>query len=242
MLLDHIVHFISKKPEEAAAYWNNLGYGAAVGGRHVNWGTKNSLLYMKNCYIEWLALEDPAVATNADHPLTEWLLYEKSGFGTICFRTDDLNALDKRLKDEGFETTGVLDAERLTASGEKIQWKMLFLIEKVSDRLPAPFFIQWQGSDEERFEKLRESGMLVPESEALEIEKCILGVLDVEESEEKWKKLLGGDLQLPNGKIEFRKASSKKERLEEVRLRGGTANLQFQEGTYLLPDMPFRDE
>ncbi|HSI66476.1 MAG TPA: VOC family protein [Planococcus sp. (in: firmicutes)] len=242
MLVDHIVHFISKKPEEAATYWMNLGYGAAVGGQHVNWGTKNSLLYMKDCYIEWLALENPTVASNADHPLTDWLLYERSGFGTICFRTDDLNGLDQRLKGQGFETTGVLDAERLTASGEKIQWKMLFLIEEVSDHLPNPFFIQWQESDEKRFEKLRASGMLVPESEELEIEKCIIGVADVEANEEKWRKLLGGDLQLTNGKIEFRKTDRTKERLEEVHLRGGTANLEFEEAVYRLPDMSLRDE
>jgi hypothetical protein len=230
-----LFHFIDGKPQGAADYWKGLGFHAALGGKHVKWGTHNALFYAKDCYIEWLALEKLEIAQQANHPLTSLLLHDTLGFGTVCIRTTAIEELNGRLKDEGLETSGVLDAERRTAEGKLIKWKMLFVEEEVSEHLPSPFFIEWQENDAARFESLRKSGILQPENEAMEMEKCVFGVRDVEAASEKWKKLLGGSLELANCEIEFRHTDWDKERLEQVVFKGARQKVTFEEGVYWMP-------
>lgn len=235
MYLDHIVHFIEVEPEEAVREWKSQGFHAAKGGRHLNWGTHNALLYLKDSYIEWLAVEKAAISEGADHPLTQLLLHDKKGFGTVCLRTQEIERLDERLKDRGIETTGVLDAERKTESGDLIKWKMLFIKEAVSNSLPFPFFIQWGESDHARYEGLRERGAIMPENEKLAVERCVFGVHDPEASAEKWRTILG-TLHLPNCRFDFRKTDHTKERLERVVFTGGARELTFEEGVYSVPN------
>lgn len=235
MLLDHIVHFIEETPEQAAAHWSGKGFYAAVGGRHEQWGTHNALLYLKNCYIEWLAVEKMDVARSANHPLTALLLHDRKGFGTVCFRTDRIEALDERLAKEGFETSGILNAQRKTGSGEVIRWKMLFVSEEISDQLPAPFFIEWDETDEMRYESLRERGAIQPANEELELDLLVFGVRDPEESRAKWKRILGGSLALPNGRIEFEELAGQKERLQRVVFKQSGKEETYEAGVYRLP-------
>jgi hypothetical protein len=237
MFLDHIVHFIHKEPQMAVDYWKQQGMHAAMGGRHLNWGTHNALFYTKDCYIEWLAVEKPEVAEAAHHPLTELLLHDKTGFGTICLRTASIDDLDSRLKSDGFETSGVLDAERRTGTGELIQWKMLFIKEEVTGQLPSPFFIQWQESDKQRYEGLRKRGAIAPANEEQAIERLVFGVKDPEAAENAWRKILGGSLKLPNCRLEFKRTDRKKERLEEVHFADGQKRISFEDGVYYLPEL-----
>ena len=234
MYLDHIVHFIEEEPEGAVEAWKEYGFHAANGGRHMDWGTHNALLYFKDSYIEWLAIEKLDIAKGADHPLTQLLLHDRKGFGTVCLRTENIGQLDERLKREGLETTGVLAAERKTESGEVIKWKMLFIKEAVSDRLPSPFFIQWNESDSSRYKGLRKRGAILPDNEKVSIERCVFGVRDPEASAEKWRKILGS-LQLPNCRFEFQETGKPQERLEGVFLAGGTERVSFEDGVYCVP-------
>lgn len=235
MFLDHIVHFIDEEPKDAVAFWKERGFHSTIGGQHVDWGTHNALLYMKDCYIEWLAVERAEIAKNAAHPLTRLLLHDGTGFGTICIRTREIDSLDQRLKGDGFETSGVLDANRKTADGRLIRWKMLFVNETVSERLPCPFFIQWAEDDESRYEGLRATGALDISNEQLEIERLVFGVHDVAKSEEFFSRLLGGSLQLANSRIEFEQTQQSRERLEKVCFKDGQQRLEYADGVYYVP-------
>lgn len=235
MILDHVVHFIDEEPKDAAALWKEHGFHSAIGGQHIDWGTHNALLYMKNCYIEWLAVEKAEVAENAAHPLTQLLLHDKIGFGTFCIRITEIDSLDDRLKRDGFETSGVLDANRKTADGRLIRWKMLFINETVSDRLPCPFFIQWEEDDGSRYEGLRATGALNSSNEQLAIERLVFGVHDVAASEEFFTRLLGGSLQLANSRIEFEQTDRSRERLERVYFKDGKRRVEYEGGVYYVP-------
>lgn len=235
MHLDHIVHFIEETPEQTAAHWSGKGFYAAVGGQHEQWGTHNALLYLKNCYIEWLAVEKLDIAKNANHPLTALLLHDRKGFGTICLRTDRIEALNERLVKEGLETSGILNAQRKTQNGDVIRWKMLFLTEKISDQLPAPFFIEWEETDEMRYESLRKRQAIQSANEKLELDTLIFGVHDSEESRSKWARILGGSLALPNCRIEFEEITGQKERLQKVVFKQGETEEVYQAGVYVLP-------
>lgn len=234
MKFDHVIHFIEETPESATEFWNRQKLKAVAGGRHEKWGTRNALLYGKDSYIEWLALEERKVAEGADHPLTQLLLHNGAGFGTVCFRTESIVALDERLKASGFQTSGILDGSRRTAEGKLIEWKMLFIDEEPSARLPNPFFIQWGERDDQRYAALRESGAVTAESDGLLLERCIFGVEDVEAAEARWKQLLGGTLQLPNCRIEFRDLQGRQERLEEVHYQNGGRRIEFEKGVYFI--------
>lgn len=234
MEFDHVIHFINNTPEDTVSYWNSQNLHALAGGRHEKWGTRNALFYAKDSYIEWLALENREIAEGVDHPLTKLLLHNGPGFGTVCFRTSSIVTLNKRLTDTGFQTSGILDGSRRTADGKLIEWKMLFVDEEPSARLPNPFFIQWNETDEERLEGLKATGVIAKAQEGVALERCIFGVEDVEEMSERWKELLGGSLQLPNCLIEFRKLEGNRERLEEVHFKDGKKRIVFEKGVYLL--------
>ena len=235
MKLDHIVHFIRQNPQEAVGQWQQKNFHAAIGGQHVNWGTHNALLYLKDCYIEWLAVEKEEIASRADHPLTRLLLHDQVGFGTICLRTSEIQAVHEDLEGRGIKTSGILDAERRTEAGQVIKWKMLFIEEPVSTSLPSPFFIEWQESDEQRYRKLRDNGAVQDMNEKLAIDRCVFGVWNPEETADSWRKILGGSLELPNCRIEFRKTDQPKERLEEVHFVDGENKVEYAHGRYWLP-------
>ncbi|MBT2570554.1 VOC family protein [Planococcus sp. ISL-110] len=235
MELDHIVHFVHENPQETTAYWRERGFHAAVGGQHISWGTHNALLYLKDCYIEWLAVEKEEVACHADHPLTRQLLHDQAGFGTVCLRTKNIKGLNDDLRNRGINTSGVLDAERRTEAGQLIKWRMLFIEEAVSARLPYPFFIEWQKTDQERYKKLRDNGIVQASNEKMAIDRCVFGVWNPKEAASKWQTILGGSLELDNCRLEFRKTDHPMERLEEVHFAEGEDKVEFEQGQYWLP-------
>ncbi|WP_342567185.1 VOC family protein [Psychrobacillus sp. FSL K6-4046] len=243
MFLDHIVHFVNKKPIEVAGDWQQQGINAVVGGQHLNWGTYNALLYTVNSYVEWLAMEEEQVARRVVHPLVELMLHdlnEGPGFGTICIRANDLEVLRKDLENKGIETTGVLYAERKTAAGSLRKWKMLFIKEEVSDSLPAPFFIEWEETDDERYELLQKEGTVNNSNLQLNIESCEFHVENPREVIEKWTSYLNvtydhQTLFLPNTKLIFKQLKQgTKERLVSVQIKGlpNQEAIVYEQGVY----------
>ncbi|MEI4770790.1 VOC family protein [Psychrobacillus sp. FJAT-51614] len=230
MYLDHIVHFVTKKPTEVADDWKGKGLHAVVGGQHTHWGTYNALLYTKNSYIEWLALEHEEIAVNANHPLINLLLHDlnvRPGFGTVCIRTNKIDELCNQLDRKGIETSGVLQAERKTTSGKVRKWKMLFIKEEISKDLPTPFFIEWEESDEERYHSLKEDGTVEDSNLDLTISTCEFYVRNPREVMDKWKKYFDMNEQdeqtllLANTKLVFKKLEAEEqERLSCVYLNG----------------------
>lgn len=244
MYLDHIVHHVAKTPKEVADDWSEKGFHAVIGGRHTHWGTYNALLYTKTSYIEWLALEHEDIAKNANHPLINLLLHDLKtapGFGTICIRTTTIDELCQQLEEKGIETSGVLQAERKTTSGLVRKWKMLFVKEEISDAIPTPFFIEWEESDEERYQLLQDDGTIRPENFDLSISSCEFHVNNPREVMDKWKKYFDlaeeeeHILLLKNTKLVFKQLENgTKERLAAVYIDGFTEQemIVYEQATY----------
>lgn len=225
MKLDHVVYFTHKSPLEIVAERQQNGQHAVVGGRHENWGTHNALMYVKNAYIEWLAVEKPELAERVEHPLTRLLLHDvknQEGWGTLCLAVDNIDSFNDELQNKGFATSGVLDAQRRTTSGEIKRWKMLFIDQPVSNELPYPFFIEWEESDEVRFDKLRAEGAIVEGNEEKFIQQCIFHVEDPLSATGEWAVLLSakvGDnhtITIENVTLRFVEHVGGKDRLKEV--------------------------
>ena len=125
--LDHVVYFTDKTPKGMVAEQRAAGRHAVIGGSHEKWGTHNALMYVKNAYVEWLSVEHLAIAEQANHPLTEQLLHDGEGWGTICLSVVGIEKFNEEVNNKGFRTSGVLKAERKTVGGEIRKWKMLFI-------------------------------------------------------------------------------------------------------------------
>ena len=218
--LDHVVYFSNASPLENATIYDHT----VVGGQHKKWGTSNALTYTRNSYIEYLSVNDRECAVKSSHPLPTLLLHDLEfgeGWGTICFRTNDIDALNKKFQIDGWKTSGVIDAERETSSGFIRKWKMLFIDQVISENLPNPFFIQWEEPLEMRMKSLITEGTITLENEKLSIARCDFAVKDPEKVVEKWSEFLnliplGNTLVLPNTELHFTKSSDKFERLRNV--------------------------
>lgn len=225
MRLDHVVYFTKKVPKQIVAEQQKLGRHAVVGGHHEKWGTQNALLYTRNAYVEWLSVERMDIAKQAGHPLTDLLLYDLEsgeGWGTICISVKDIESFNREIKNKGFRTSGVFNAQRKTPDGQLCKWKMLFAEQPELNKLPLPFFIQWEEAEEVRLAKLRKDGVILPANEKLEITECIFNVDDALNEISKWANLLSqkinasGNIVLPNVMLKFIKNKGGKERLSDV--------------------------
>ncbi|MGX6443438.1 VOC family protein [Neobacillus sp. K501] len=185
---DHLVCF-SKQPEAAIPLLHQAGIHAVPGGRHKNWGTYNTLAYFGLSYIEFLGIEDLAIAKEHEDnrlvvQIVEQLAREgREGPATIAIRTDNIEKLANKLKGEGLTIYGPLPGNRVRTDGVEIRWSLLF-VENPSDELRLPFFIQWEKSDEERSVQLLDQSSLNPTFETVGFV-----MQNLEQAVESWSKL-----------------------------------------------------
>jgi hypothetical protein len=190
--LDHIVHFIDRHPAEAVDKVKQEGLEACMGGRHPDWGTYNSVIYLHSSYIEFLAVEEPEIAVSSENPLIQQLtkgVKRGERIGQLCFRTEHIGKLQEQIANIGINTA-IHEGRRTTQDGKLIEWKMLFA--EGEGGLPYPFFIQWEQEDEERFDDLRNMGLLLPGQELYAVKTIKILTENKIERAESWAKLLGG--------------------------------------------------
>lgn len=197
MKLDHVVYFTMKTPKEIIQEQQSFGYHVVLGGQHKQWGTQNVLMYVQNAYIEWLTVDEEQKVQASSNPLIELYRYDRlqEAWGSICLSVQQIEQLDKQLTAKGYETSGVIDAERMTTAGEKVTWKMLFIEESISNELPFPFFIEWEQTEEERRARLRTEGAMTKENDKLKITNCYLQSSDSLACIKRWSELLNLPIQ-----------------------------------------------
>ena len=195
--LDHLVWF-SNKPEDAINALESLGIYAISGGRHKKWGTYNSLAYFGLSYIEFLGIENLAVAKREQHNrlITHIVekMFEEDGDGParIAIRTDNIEALAEKFKEQGLTVYGPYPGERTTQEGEVLKWSLLFP-EDPASKLKLPFFIQWEEADSVRLASLVEKGVVGQHAAGeLKIESIGCVVSHLEETIAKWAQLIDG--------------------------------------------------
>lgn len=198
---DHLVHFIQVHPQQAVKQMSMLGLHAVAGGRHENWGTFNSLCYFDLSYIEFLGLEHPDVAEQArEYGLIDQLLLDLpkgEGLGTIALRTDNMEESAAILRSKGIRVRGPFPGSRQRSDGRVISWKMLFL-ERESDDLPLPFFIQWEQTDEERRADLAQNGIIAPHPAGeIALDYVAYAVGDLDKTGKQWQDLFSLEAKEP---------------------------------------------
>ena len=76
----------------------------------------------------------------------------------IAIRTDAIEELAVNFNKYGLHTIGPFEGKRMRKDGRLLEWKMLFVKQEEKPKLP--FFIQWNETDEERRNDLRNSGTI----------------------------------------------------------------------------------
>lgn len=191
LAFDHLVWFL-KKPEDAIAPLKQLGINIIQGGRHEKWGTYNTLSYFGLSYLEFLGIEDMELAkTHYENRLITHIvekLQKENGEGpaTIAIRTNEIEVLAERLKQQGLTVYGPIPGERVRADGQTIRWSLLFP-ELDSSGLKLPFFIQWEKSDDERLTEFQQQGLLEGQPQ---FESVGFVVRDLNKTAALWGKLL----------------------------------------------------
>ncbi|HDR7951365.1 TPA: VOC family protein [Bacillus toyonensis] len=191
---DHLVHAVPCTPEEAAKQMQERGFHTVLGGEHTNWGTWNSLCYFDLSYIEFLAVQHEEKAKEAENPLVQEAvvkLQNGEGMLQIAIRTDAIEELAVKFSKHGLHTIGPFEGKRMRKDGRLLEWKMLFVKQEESGpRLP--FFIQWNETDEERRNDLRNIGTITEHKNKVQhIEVIYYAVKNVRDTVRKWKEVMG---------------------------------------------------
>lgn len=228
--LDHIVHFVDK-PENLVGETRLLGLHTVHGGKHDMWGTYNSLSYFGLSYIEFIGVFDQALLEkSASEPFTLHESYKKrnyeNGLTRIAIRTDTIEKDAESLREAGFTVYGPDDFSRTRPDGSVVKWKLLHFGQ---NDLEFPFLIQWEGTDEERYDELVQLGTIDSHPLGdLKIEEIIYSTPDLTIAKE-WAKIFkfeleekqsSSTLKTPNCFISFHLKETGKTELERIVIKG----------------------
>ncbi|GGB08151.1 VOC family protein [Macrococcus hajekii] len=155
---DHIIHYIHdlssfQFPEDLLQLHE--------GGRHEALGTYNDLSYTDLSYIEFIDVFDQNIlkqaAASEEQRLSFAATLERTdyteGWKRLCFRTDNIEALNDHFISCGLSTIGPSKMSRTKSDGTVVSWQLLYIDDDRQDR-ELPFFIQWGDDDVKRTEQL----------------------------------------------------------------------------------------
>jgi hypothetical protein len=139
--VDHIMWGVRDLDAGIAFLEARTGVKAVFGGVHPKRGTRNALISLgKSQYLEILAL-DPAQADVHDERVAQLERLSEPRVLTWAAATRNIEALDRRLRAAGLDTSGVAPGSRAKPDGTLLKWKTLSLGGHGSD--VVPFVIEW---------------------------------------------------------------------------------------------------
>lgn len=186
---DHLVQFV-EDPHEAMTIFKEKGLHAIAGGEHQNGQTYNTLSYFDLSYIEFIGVLDKKVFEQTEHSkrsLMHTVVEDgfTEGFSRFVMRTDDIEGAARYFREKGLMVDGPLPRSRKRPDGSVIEWHLLLIGNEDGD-LELPYVIDWNESDEERREKLIESGAVTSDSSGAVFTELSFAVKNVDDIVGKW--------------------------------------------------------
>lgn len=194
--VDHIIHYV-KNPKEAKLFMEHQNFHVVEGGHHKQWGTYNTLCYFGLTYLEFIGVYDEAVAAQAaevPYSLLRYFADEQyaEGHVTMALRTTEIDAVNERFLQAGFDTYGPKEYTRHRPDGSVLKWQLLY-VGKPEQTVRFPFFIQWDEPDNVRLKTLKDTGGYSNENG--ELTKVFYAVTNAYETAIEWQQLIGGVVQ-----------------------------------------------
>lgn len=135
LAIDHVIVCVPALDAAVRAFEERHGVTSVPGGRHDGHGTANRLVPLGDAYIELIAVVDSDEAGESGFGSWVTSRADTSGADAIAIRTDNLDAVCRRLDLEP------LAMSRRTATGDELRWRIAGIDRLVATGLP--FFIQW---------------------------------------------------------------------------------------------------
>lgn len=216
---DHTVHYVNDLAAVVKQF-EEKGLVAFPGGSHKQWGTYNTLAYFDLSYIEFLGIENRTLAEEVDVPNdvvkdAVRLLPDHEIMSRVALRTDDIEEIASNLEAFDLDVSPIMEGKRLDAQGNLIAWRMLTIAGDFMG-LPYPFVIEWKGTDNERREKLTETGIIKKHPVGdVSIDQAIFHVEDPEAVVTHWSEIF---------RLEVVKVDN------QVKLKIGKQSFDFRKG------------
>lgn len=131
LAFDHVIVVVTDLQQAAARLLEESGLAAVAGGRHRGHGTGNLIVPLGSAYLELMAVVDRSEAETS--PLGRWVAARDEGVALVGLRTDDIEAVSRRLG------LAPMALSRLRPAGGELAWRLVGLDQAMAAGLP--FFI-----------------------------------------------------------------------------------------------------
>ena len=142
--IDHLVYCVPDLREGMKAIESKFGVAPVYGGRHINQGTHNALIYLgTDCYFEILAV-DP----DSQIQPPRWMgidLIKEPKLTRWAVSTSDFEGDLKRLKRINPHLAKATKGSRKTTNGNLLQWQMTLPLPTPEIEI-TPFLLDWGDS------------------------------------------------------------------------------------------------
>jgi hypothetical protein len=141
--IDHVMICVPDLPRGMEQY-RKMGFNIHAGGVHPGKGTHNAIAFLRDDYIELLAIRDlaehqAAAGPGSTHADLARFITAGGGIRYVILQSDDLAAEVAAMRSRGVDVSDVMDGGRRTPAGQELRWKAAAL----GTRNPLPvFFIQ----------------------------------------------------------------------------------------------------
>ena len=158
--IDHVMICVPDLPRGIEQY-NKLGFNIYPGGTHPGKGTHNAIAFLRDDYVELLAVRDPAEQQAASGPRSLGtglgdFIANGGGIRYIVLQSDDLAADVAAMRKRGVDVGDASESGRRAPTGQELRWKVALLGPK--NPLPI-FFIQHLTPIEARCKQVPVSGI-----------------------------------------------------------------------------------
>ena len=157
--IDHVMICVPDLPQGIAQY-HKLGFNIYPGGRHPGRGTHNAIAFLRDDYVELLAIHDQAEHREAggfwssDGGLESYIA-AGGGIRYVILQSDDLAADVTAMRARGVDVGDAVEGSRRTPGGQDLRWKVAVL----GPKNPLPIvFIQHLTPVEERRKQVPVAG------------------------------------------------------------------------------------
>ncbi len=144
-MIDHLVYASPDLDRGVQAVETLLGVRAVPGGSHPQWGTRNALLALgPDVYLEIIAPDPELPRPDRGYAFGIDGL-EAPKLVTWAMKSDDIDALSEKAREEGYDPGLALDGSRALPDGGSLRWRLTLPKLDTGDGL-VPFIIDWRDS------------------------------------------------------------------------------------------------
>jgi hypothetical protein len=139
--VDHIMWGVHDFDKGIDYIEEKSGVRAVMGGVHPNRGTRNALISLgERTYLEILA-PDPAQPDVQDERVPRLKALTRPEIFTWIAGTQDIDAMEKRVKASGYSSSGIEAGSRRKPDGSTLRWRYFDVEGHAGD--VVPFVIEW---------------------------------------------------------------------------------------------------